>query len=266
MTQALRRFARFNPFVFALLCWLVVAALLAINSLFFSSVRVSVGAVLVPLIVTLFAVGLLARLGWLREAGFRAPEHWRDLRVLWPAALLALIVLLPAAFVLPRVTSLSLAAYGVLIALLAGLNEEAMFRGLLLRILQPYGLLPAAALSALFFGLTHLNNLLLHASLLLTLAQVFWAFLFGFAYAAFRLRTRTIWPLMILHACSDIATNLGIFATGGGTAKSQATLLLLSALLLIALSLALAVYGFFLLRTQAQAEQEAQVASSLPVS
>src|SRR6266852_2873442 len=71
----------------------------------------------------------------------------------------------------------------------------------------------AAALSALFFGLLHVSNLLIYPPCLV-LAQVFDVFLFGFCFAACRLRTNTIWPLIIAHASSDLIP-VSTFLNGG---------------------------------------------------
>lgn len=240
--------ARFHPLVLALLCWAVVAAMLVLSSFFLSQTLTSIA---VPLLTLLFAVGMLARYGWLREAGFRRPTRWRDLLALWPAILFTLITLIPVVILLPHITSPGLAAFAVLVAVLAGLNEEAMFRGLILTILRPYGLLSSAAISALLFALLHLNNLF-HLSPTIALPQLIYAFLIGFAYAAFRLRTRVIWPLMIMHACNDVGINLSGYATtaktfAGGPASSAQ---IISTVLLIVLTLAMAAYCFFMLRTQ----------------
>lgn len=81
-----------------------------------------------------------------------------------------------------------------------------------------------------------------------------------FAFAAFRLRTRTIWPLMILHGLSDVYVNITLFATpqhnvGTTTGPSAFIALILSFGLLILLYGTLALYGFFLLRRQEREEK-----------
>lgn len=257
-THPIKTFAERFPFIFALICFLLLFGLLVGSSLLGGSALLSPTRVafqiIIPLLITLFSVGILARFGWLRDAGFSGPSQWRHLRVLWAPALATLIVLAPAFSALRQVTNYSLVPYAVLVALLAGLNEEAFFRGLVLRTLQPYGLVTASALSALFFALAHANNLLL-LPIYVALPQLVWAFFLGFAFAAFRLRTRAILPLMILHGLSDIYIDIMIFATPKRSTSaltgSGLLIIILAFGLLIVLYGALTVYGLSLLRKEA---------------
>jgi membrane protease YdiL (CAAX protease family) len=204
-------------------------------------------ALAASLLVTL---AVLTWLGWLGDAGFNSPTSWRDLRVLWPAVLVALFTLSPLVFTARNVTSGAGVAVAVLYAFLTAASKEALNRGLILQALRSYGPVGAALLSALFFGLAHLNNLFSFLSLFVV-AQVIWSFLMGVAYAAFRLSTTTIWPLILLHACSDIAIDISLFATTRGesaVASMSLGALWASAIELIVVNLALAWYGLFLLR------------------
>lgn len=270
-THPVKRFAGRFPFLFTLICFLLLFGLLVGSSLLGGSVLLSPTRValqiIIPLLITLFSVGILAWFGWLRDAGFSGRSQWRNLRVLWAPALATLIVLAPAFSALRQVNNYGLVAYAVLVALLAGLNEEAFFRGLVLRALQPYGLVAASALSAIFFALAHANNLFL-LPLYVALPQVVWAFFLGFAFAAFRLRTRAILPLMILHGLSDIYIDIMIFATprrSGALTGSGLIAIILSFGLLIVLYGALAVYGFFLLRREAAEKKLASAPTEVTV-
>ena len=195
-SNRIKAFASRRPFLFALV-FFVVSFCLVLVDLF----------VLPPLwgdqvVQSLLAFGVLLWLGWLRPAGFNGPSQWRSLSLFWLPGLLALGSL--SAFVLTlQVSSAMVVVLAVLFALLNGLSEEARFRGVILQGLLPYGWLRAAALSALFFGLAHLINLLIYPPLI-AFAYVFDGFLFGLGYAACRLRTNMIWPLIIFHACRDL--------------------------------------------------------------
>lgn len=144
---------------------------------------------------------LLAALGWWREAGFNRPVAWRNLGLLaLPAAL---------AIVLPFVRGFDSAELGTLAFLtlgyaLTGFNEESWWRGLVLRILTPRGEVSAIVLSAVLFGALHLGNLAYRSNPALVLGQMVGAACFGFAYAALRLRTNTIWFLFPLHMLGDL--------------------------------------------------------------
>jgi membrane protease YdiL (CAAX protease family) len=168
---------------------------------------------------------VLARFGWTSRAGFNTPSHWKQLHLLWFPALVALFDLGPLAQMhAPTVGLLLLAAlFAALYALLTGLNEEGQFRGFVLTSLEPLGPLRAAAASAVLFGLVHLNNFLPGGNVGLVALQVPSAALFGFGYAAVRLRTGTIWPLLVVHALTDMATDLFLLSPTGSAAFAGGT-------------------------------------------
>jgi uncharacterized protein len=199
---------------------------------------------------SLLALGALAWLGWLRSAGFNGPAQWRNLYLFWLPALLALLYI-ASALVTPLLNAAAL-LLAIVFALLTGLNEEANYRGVILHGLSPYRPLVAAALAAFFFGLAHLNNLLAHLPPQIVLGQVTGGFLLGFGFAACRLRTRTIWPLILFHALYDLPANILLFDVRSNAAIyamlaqiSPATIILG----LIAPGFLLACYGLFLLRS-----------------
>jgi hypothetical protein len=80
----------------------------------------------------------------------------------------------------------------------------------------------------------------------------------GFGFAACRLRTNTIWPLIIFHACYDLTTDITLFngktvvATTGSSFFSPVTV----AIFLVIPGFLLACYGLFLLRPRQQPAQE----------
>lgn len=245
-----RTFVTRRPFLFALLFFAVSFCLNSIMIL----LGQSVGAILyvggVAAIMQMFlAFGVLVWLGWLHSSGFDGPSRWRNLHLLWVPALLALFYL-ASAFVTP-IANATVLVIAITFALLAGLNEEACFRGVILQALSPYGPFAGAALSALFFGFAHLNNLLTHLPALIVLGQVVGGALLGFGFAACRLRTRTIWPLIIFHALYDLPANITLFGIRSSTAVYSMLSGLSSvtvALGLIAPGFILACYGLFLLR------------------
>ncbi|PVZ54036.1 hypothetical protein C9424_16160 [Arthrobacter sp. H-02-3] len=104
-----------------------------------------------------------------------------------------------------------LAATAVIVAgyLATGIYEELWFRGMILEALASWTPLRAAPLSAALFGLLHLCNIAFGANPAVTAAQVIGAASFGLGLAALRLRGMTLWPLVLLHALTDIALQLG---------------------------------------------------------
>jgi len=249
-SKSVKTFATRHPFFFALL-FFAISFCLDIGIIVeghYVVPQVYVGLVDV-VIQSLLALGVLGWLGWLRLAGFNGISRWRSLYVLWLPALLGLFYL-ASAYVTPvsGATTVVLAAVS---ALLTGLEEEARFRGVILQALLPIGPLGGAVLSSLLFGLAHMNNFITHLPAPLVLAQVIGAFLLGFGFAACRLRTRTIWPLIIFHALYDLPANITLFSTRS-IAAIHSMLSTLSpvtaAAALIVPGFVLACYGLFLLR------------------
>lgn len=97
--------------------------------------------------------------------------------------------------------------------LATGVYEELWFRGVVLAALAPWAPLRAAGVSSALFGLAHLSNIAFGANPAVTAAQVVGASCFGFGLAALRLRGSGIWPLVLIHAVSDIALQLGDVST-----------------------------------------------------
>jgi membrane protease YdiL (CAAX protease family) len=62
----------------------------------------------------------------------------------------------------------------------------------------------AAVISAVLFGLMHLVNLFIRSNPAIVLAQCVGAFVDGVGFAALRIRTKTIWPLVLLHMLHDL--------------------------------------------------------------
>jgi uncharacterized protein len=152
--------------------------------------------VLLALTAGVMAVLICTR-GW-RTAGFRA-------RVARPR-----LLILPAAVALaPLVGGVHLPGGGLLTLFVlgyaaTGFFEEALFRGLVLGVLRPAGTWPAVWISSALFAAAHLPNMLFGQAPAVTVAQAVGTFCFGVGYAAVRLHTGSVWPLMVLHFLTDL--------------------------------------------------------------
>lgn len=209
----LRRFCARYPYLAALLLlvyWL--AMLLGLGRLFLLvlllthvHMPVLLANLIGELLLLLVIILPLTLLGWWSEAGFtRGITAWGIVLCLVPL----LLVCGPVLIGLPLIVSsapVSIIVTAVSLALLVGIVEEGMFRGLILRSLLPRGIWPAVLLSALCFACVHLTNLLEGASLGYVFQQMILAFGTGVLFAALRLRTRSIWPGVFLHAGRDAA-------------------------------------------------------------
>lgn len=160
-------------------------------------------ALIVTAVLCVAVTVLVWRISGVREAGFTGPHQWRHLHLLILPTVLACIPLL-AGF-------RPVDALGTLIVgyALTGFMEEALWRGLVLWVLRPTGPLPAVVFGSLLFGASHLANVLFRDSVTLVAAQAVGAFCFGVGYAAIALRIGAIWPLMVMHALSDLFAAVG---------------------------------------------------------
>src|SRR5947209_13262104 len=157
--NSIKTFATGHPFFFALAFFAVSFCLdIGISLVGRTLLPMAYVAAIDKAVQFLLALGMLAWLDWLQAAGFNGPSRWRSLHLLWLPALLALLYL--ASLSVTPLSSPAVVVFAAISVLLTGLHEETRFRGLILQALLPYGPLGGAALSALFFGLFHLVNLL----------------------------------------------------------------------------------------------------------
>jgi len=186
----------------------------------------------------LVAAAWLTALGWWREAGFNGPAQWRSLHLYWlPTAGMALFPLLLGV----NPGNLAALAPVVVLALLIGFQEEAVYRGLVMRVMAPHGVMRMVLTSAILFGLIHAVGFLLRPPGFV-LTQIIASAVGGVGLAALRLRTNTIWPLVLLHAFNDTVQFLAV----GGANYSQIPPQLI--VLKLTFPLLLCLYGLFLVR------------------
>jgi membrane protease YdiL (CAAX protease family) len=83
-----------------------------------------------------------------------------------------------------------------------GLTEELYFRGIICNMWKEKET-KAIIISSVLFGISHLLNVMGGAGLAETLLQVAFAFTYGIIMAFVILRTKSIWPCILLHAFHD---------------------------------------------------------------
>jgi membrane protease YdiL (CAAX protease family) len=185
---------------------------------------------------------LLTVMRWWKPAGFQALTNRQHL---WMYALSVLPVLSNLIFGVQASGLTNILTYLVLAASI-GFVEEVAFRGLILRALAPRGMWRAAIISAVLFGLVHSMNALAGSVPLDVILQIGYTFAIGFCWAAIALRTRVLWPLVVIHALIDFASFL---ANDGFNKAGTATFDLVEAAVY---TLAFAAYGIYLLRNNRQ--------------
>lgn len=196
--------------------------------------------VLVP---ALYVVFILSRLHRWRRAGFTWPRDWRALHLTVP---LLAILALPAVGLAGRGVTSMLAlvfALQIVFMLIDVFMEEGTYRGIILEALHHYPVLVRVLITAVLFGLSHIDNFFLPgADEIGVLYQIFEATLVGVLLTAVRLRMNTIWPVMAIHAAYDFMLILA-FGHAYPVAPSLPGFVVDTTV-----NLALAAIGFFLLR------------------
>lgn len=188
------------------------------------------------LTATLFLVFLLWRFGWLKVAGVASWGCWKG----WAVALVLLIYYLleliysffgELSFDVPTAAVSGLRVPSVFIG---GMFEEILFRGVVLYALVSVwgttrkGVLKAAAISALLFGVIHAVNAISGDPSEVP-GQIAIALFEGIWWAAIVLRWGSVWPTVFIHVVTNWALQtkaLG-FLDYHGTASSYALAILL---------------------------------------
>jgi len=230
-----------QPLVFSVLVLLVLEAFVLAGFFFSKASGVPLISLDLPLLAlnAVLAIVILSVLGWWREAGFNAPSQWKNLRLLLvPLALL----IGPTLFFQPQPPASGKIIVLIIVTLLIGFQEEAIFRGVLLRALRPQGVMKAVLISAALFGIIHINSLLVGRDPIFVLAQIVASFLGAIGLGALRIRLNSVVPLVLLHAFNDF---LQFSATGGMEAGEVA---LYIPIVKVVVSGLMALYGFYLLR------------------
>jgi membrane protease YdiL (CAAX protease family) len=162
------------------------------------------------------SIGLVTWLGWWGTVRITAPVNRRAVVYLFP---FAVVVFVPVVFglavpevsliqgqVLPTWAALVVIVVGV--ALGAALSEELIYRGVLLRALEPRSRLLAVVLPATMFGLSHVSQVILGNSLAEWLPQMLLIIPLGIGLGAVALRLESLWPLILWHFVVDVTGSL----------------------------------------------------------
>jgi membrane protease YdiL (CAAX protease family) len=161
----------------------------------------------------------------------------------WPLLFLPLLATVPFVVVGFNLSSDLVVPLIVVGTALIALNEEVFFRGVLLEMLRPLGWRRAITSTAALFGAAHALNLLSGANVPFTILQVLATTAGGVTLAAIRIRTGSLWPLIVVHALLD-AVALSTL-TGAGV---EHPMLMPAVFLWGALNMALWPLGWRLLR------------------
>ena len=265
-------FSQKKPFLFGLSISVVAIALL--DMVYFGVVKIfpgmdSISMIAISSVAQLvlgISVLLISRHTCVAKGWFRVKGTVNGLLMGWLAILYAVgmslittINMPPEYWIVPKPWPLFVL---VAVAFTTGLFEEVLVRGLVLNVLlnkmsdTRKSIIKACWVSSMLFGVLHLFNLTTGAGVIETVGQVIYATFVGVFLAAIYIRTKSLWPSIILHAVIDLPDYIfGAFVSSQAieeTAQQQAaqgTLeIIISTLILVALSSLCLIVAFILLR------------------
>lgn len=176
-----------------------------------------------------------------RAAGLMAPQPWSSVRLLWlPLSYTLLMLLVTWAGDFPDARTTTIIACNTA---LVAVSEELMFRSILLQgMLSRYAVLPSVLASSAIFGLVHAANGFATGDVEAALWQSAAAALQGVAYAAIRIRTGSVWPMVAVHGLWDFSLMTSAISAAS---QNETSVLPVAALVIV---LPLFIYGLYLLR------------------
>ncbi|WP_408588911.1 lysostaphin resistance A-like protein [Novosphingobium sp.] len=168
--------------------------------------------VLGPPVAATFLLLLIHFNGWWHDIGLNAARPARSIWVLWLPSLYIVALTIIGLLITPP-TPMVIAIVAINTAIV-GFSEELAFRGVFwgaVRRLIPFW--PGFLLVSAMFGSVHMLNGFLTGDWAGALAQSINAAASGAAYLAFRIRNRSIVPMMVIHWLWDFA----VFLVGAGS-------------------------------------------------
>jgi uncharacterized protein len=195
------------------------------------------------LIMLIYATTVFLAVKWVKidkEIGLKMPSSLKDWYVWVPALIIPITLAFYLGFhsTLGHIPLLLIAAVGVAV------NEEILFRGILLRAILPFGKAVAIIVPSLLFGTAHLGNIFVGGDVTYALFQFGWTTFAGMALTAMVLANKSLLPAILFHFVLD-AVEYG--ATGAyGVHSTEYSLKWLSIFLL--LNLAFLLYSLYILK------------------
>jgi membrane protease YdiL (CAAX protease family) len=96
----------------------------------------------------------------------------------------------------------------VFFTIIVGINEELYFRGIILNLFKKDNVVRGIIISSILFGIGHTANALAGKNWDYIAAQVIFAFLFGIMAAEIVIITKSIFPVILIHAIHDFVSNI----------------------------------------------------------
>jgi uncharacterized protein len=154
------------------------------------------------LIMLIYATCAFAAVKWVKidkKIGLIQPSSIKEYYVWIPALLIPLTLAFHLGFnsTWGHIPLLLIAAVGVAV------NEEILFRGILLRAILPFGTKVAIIVPSLLFGAAHLGNIFVGGDVTYALFQFGWATFAGMALTTMVLANKSLLPAIAFHFVLD---------------------------------------------------------------
>lgn len=198
----MKNFIEKHPFWFALGLTVVITILGLVVIVIGRALRLPQQALILTVLVvsTIIPLGIIWWLGWWEDAGFVGTTQN-------VYALTVPVLMMPFAVMLFGTVENepSVAIFFLVALFLTGLGEEALSRGLFVRVFLPHGKWQAVIYPALLFGVSHISQFFGSGmGFKDNLAVITNALVFAVLYGTVRLRVNNIWPLIVIHATWDV--------------------------------------------------------------
>jgi len=204
-------------------------------------------------IVALFLLGVVLYFRWQRRAGLKRVDPPSSWRLVWFPLLITLALVGIA--IVQGLPSGQVVFLILINSLIVGFEEELMFRGILFQgLLDRFNIWPAILLTSFLFGIVHASNGFITGDFAGAMVQVLQAGLGGIWFLALRLRTRSIYPAMIMHGLWDFAIFLVGQSGPPGEAGEVSFMAQVTAVVIYVLPVLL--YGLWLLRGIGKQDKE----------
>ncbi|WP_161568246.1 CPBP family intramembrane glutamic endopeptidase [Anaerobacillus alkaliphilus] len=194
-------------------------------------------------VMIIYATCAIAVVRWLKidkEIGLTMPTSAKT----WYTWLPVLVIPLTLVFLLGFNTTWGHIPFLLIAAAGVAINEEILFRGILLRAILPFGTAIAIIVPSLLFGIAHLGNIFVGGDVTYALFQFGWATFGGMALTAMVLANKSLIPAIVFHFILDAVEYAGTGAYG--VHSSDYPIEWLTAFLL--LNLAFLIYSLYLLK------------------
>ena len=199
----MKTFIKNHPYISAILLFIVDSLLPIPLVIAFRLLNLDLEPLrlIIPILMSIFAIGVLYYLGWLKIAGFG--KKIRDIDVLWFPLVLAFV---PVVLFGTVEIAANLVFFYLVALLFTGISEEGFSRGIIINVMIPKGKWVALLFSAVLFGVGHFTNLFFESFTVIQMIEKIWLTIsFAILYGALFLRIRNIWPLIIIHMMWDFS-------------------------------------------------------------